>query len=503
MDSHQEDACSPSRLKSQLSGFKATPSPFFPEWTLERLLQETHACRQIKGNAIRAVYALDTSDGTFFLKLSASTRLKDRWRHRLLPRRRWAEWRNLHRLGKKQIEAARPVLQGERKSGGDRAFLLLTEQVEGTGAAAVARSRAGTLGRYLATLHRQGVFHGDLHPQNIVIQPNDRPCLIDAQEVWFFPWLPRLLRVYNLGRLYWYLSKQNQDSTWWQTFLEGYNPNFSRAITVAELRRQAETYRERYYRSRSKRCCKNSSEFCVVKGPELSGFKRREFVFTAAQLEQAIENAVAVKPGRVIRYQGTCIKIHRLKRFHQDRCLASWKMSRALEVRGIMVPRAFGYYKAQGTAYFLSEFLVDSLRLNDYLSSLTDLGCKRRALKKLALWMQSIHGRHVRQRDLKSSNILWCQGQFYLVDLDGVAIRRLTKAQRLVNLAQLNASLSNAVTLRDRVRFFFYYFGESLPGRSRRRKMYRKIWSLTLKKNTAIFDLDLSQLGSGAPGGKR
>ena len=502
MDSHRDDACALTRLKSQLSGFKATPSPLFPGWTLERLLQETRACRRIKGNPIRAVYALDTSGATFFLKLSASTRLKDRWRHLILPHRRWAEWRNLHRLRKKQIDAAGPVLRGEQKRGAGRAFFLLTQGVRGFDAGRVAISGAGALGCYIATLHCQGVYHADLHPENVIMQPNDRPCLIDAQEVWFFPWLPWLLRVHNLGRLFWHFSDRNQDPTWWQTFLEAYNPNFPRPITLANIRRRAEIHRQRYYRSRSKRCCKNSSEFVVLKGPELSGYKRKEFVVTAAELEQAIESGTPVKAGRVISYQGLCVKMNRLRRFHRDRCLASWKMSRALEVRGIPVPRALAYLRQGGSSFFISEFLIDSAALNDYLSLLTDLRQKRRALKKLALWMRTIHQQRIWQRDFKSSNILCRDGEYYLIDLDSVAIRRLTRSQRLVNLVQLNASLSHAVTLRDRVRYFFYYFEDCLPDRSQRRGMYRKIWTLTREKNTAVFGLDLHQLRCG-PAGKQ
>ena len=302
MNSQPDDTSSLIRLKSQLSDFRATASPLFPEWTLERLLQQMRSCRRIKGNPIREVYALDTSDGTFFLKLSASLRLKDRWRHRILPHRRWREWRNLHRLRKRQINAARPVLKGERKRGTDQAFFVLTQEVRGSDAGSAARSRAGSLGHFIAALHHQGVYHADLHPANLIVQSNERPCLIDAQAVWFFPWLPRLMRVYNLGRLFWQLVDRNRDPSWWQEFLDAYNRNFSRPVTLDEIRRLAETHRERSYRSRSKRCCKNSSEFVVVKDPELTGYRRREFVMKAAGLEQAIASGTAVKAGRIVRY---------------------------------------------------------------------------------------------------------------------------------------------------------------------------------------------------------
>jgi hypothetical protein len=42
-----------------------------------------------------------------------------------------------------------------------------------------------------------------------------------------------------------------------------------------------------------------------------------------------------------------------------------------------------------------------------------------------------------------------------------------------------------------------------MPDRSQRRKMYQHIWTLTQKKNTSVFGLDLNQLGCDRPQRKR
>jgi hypothetical protein len=168
-------------------------------------------------------------------------------------------------------------------------------------------------------------------------------------------------------------------------------------------------------------------------------------------------------------------------------------MSRALEVRGIEVPRSLGYYVMDKTSHFMAELLVDRVHLNAFLSALSDEDSKRRALQKLALWLRKFHDTHVWQRDFKSSNILCQNGHYFMVDLDGVRIRCLSEHNKIYNLAQLNASVSNAITIKDRLRFYHYYSAGSQLKRPQRRAVYRKVWEITKTKNTAIYDLDLEK----------
>jgi len=81
-----------------------------------------------------------------------------------------------------------------------------------------------------------------------------------------------------------------------------------------------------------------------------------------------------------------------------------------------------------------------------------------------------------------------------MIDLDSVKIRgRLQDKKKIVNLAQLNASLSNAITIKDRLRFFYYYTSEKRPSRQQRRAIYRKVWAITKSKNTSNFGLDITK----------
>jgi len=81
-----------------------------------------------------------------------------------------------------------------------------------------------------------------------------------------------------------------------------------------------------------------------------------------------------------------------------------------------------------------------------------------------------------------------------MLDLDGVKIRRVAEQQNITILAQLNASVSNAVSLRDRLRFYQYYSADFKPTRQQRRALYTKVWKITNTKNTKIYDLDFAEL---------
>jgi tRNA A-37 threonylcarbamoyl transferase component Bud32 len=494
VDETYYNTCSTSDLARILADCRITVSPLNPGFDLGNLLSEIRDCKIVKGNNRRQVYHLQTPGGGCFLKRSCLIRTKDRLRHFFLPRRRWAEWRNLHHLWHSRIPAARPLAKGEfPKNIHPRSYFILTEQVPGTHIPFNSAAHAGSLGGYAARLHQHGVFHADLNRKNFILNPAGEFYLLDTQEVYFLPWMPHRLRVNNLGRIIFNHCSPDDSASWVATFLEEYNRSYSKNISLSEAINAARRQQQRRYRSRSKRCCKNSSQFEILKNRQLHGFKRRGFDWGAPELQQAEANGKLLKGTHVFSYHGVCIKKQRQRFFHQNRCLASWKMSQALEARGIAVPRSLGYLVLNGRNFFLSELLDDSLHLNDYLSMINDEQAKRRQLIKLAFWVKKIHDAHVWQRDFKSKNILCRRGHYYMIDLDGVRIRCLTERDRITNLSQLNASLSNAITIRDRLRFFDYYFAGEKSSRHQRRLVYRKIWDISRTKGTANYNLDLKK----------
>jgi tRNA A-37 threonylcarbamoyl transferase component Bud32 len=332
VDKASSKTCSKNDLTRELAEFRVTDSPLNTGFHFEDMLSEVNECRVVKENNRRQVYHLQTTDGGYFLKRSLLVRTKDRLRHFFLPRRRWAEWRNLHRLRLAQIPAARPLAKGQSKTNHPQAYFVLTEQVPGMHIPFNSITDARSLGQYAAFLHRRRVYHADLNRKNFILNPAGQLYLLDAQEVYFLPWMPRRLRINNLGRVIFNLCSLDDPEPWATKFLEGYQPGVSKKVNLTEVIAAARRHQLRHYRSRSKRCCKNSTQFEIIKNRHLHGYKRRDFNWGAPELQQALEEGLTLKESHVISFQGVCIKTHLRRLFHENRCLTSWKMSRALAV---------------------------------------------------------------------------------------------------------------------------------------------------------------------------
>lgn len=440
----------------------------------------------------RKVYFINNASGKFYLKLSPVKKKKDRIRFFLLPWRVTAEWRNLSRLRKKGVPAPQRVFFGYKGRFPCSGFFLVTEEVRGSAADCRRRDHVIRISGFLAELHEKGIFHRDIHPENIMIESSGHPVLLDAQEVYFFPRLPRKLKAANLGRLWRHIRSLPGCGASLEDFLEAYNSGQKKPVSAQEVNRAAGRSRERCFRSRSKRCFKNSSEFQVVKNRSgIRGFRRRDFQWGRQELLKALEHGSYLKGDKLIAYNGVCIKIHNKRFLHKDRCLKSWKTARALSVRGVDAPPALAFYSMKKRSFFLACFLENSLTLNRYFSEAVRDDEKKEALRRFAEWLRACHDMNIWQRDFKSSNVLVLDGRFMMVDLEGVKIcRRLSWRRKVINLAQLNASISSRITLKDRLRFFYFYCGRDLPSREERRRVYEKIREITRGKNTLPFGLD-------------
>ena len=478
-------------LMDELSSYQSKTSPLYPHLRLEDILNEAHDYIVKKHNIRKQVIFVKTAESNFFIKRSIIVRRKDRLRHFFLPRRRWAEWRNLHKLNALDIDSAKPVIRGKTVHQTPKSFFIITKEIQGRLLNGDMQPNAAVMAEFFADLHQKGFYYADLHPANLMIKPDGRPALIDAQEIFYLKKIPKWLRSYNLGKLYLSLIPR-LSPIWFEEFLRIYNGKFRNHIHYDQIRKASEKHYQKHLNSRTKRCLKNSSEFEVLKSKGQKIFKRRDFEYKAKDIPHALKNGLNLKEYKVIAYNNICIKKHEKGRFHKDRCLASWKNSRALEVRGIEVPKALGYFKIKNRSYFISDYLQDGIPLYKYLPTIVDQRNKREIIKRFALWVRNIHDHQIWQKDFNTTNILHANNQFILVDLDNIKCGKLSEKKKIYNLGQINASIADTIRIKDRIRFFYYYFHDELPDRETRRAIYNKIWEITLTKNTRIFGLDTS-----------
>ena len=484
-----------SRLMDELSGYQLKVSPLSKGLSLDDIFKKAHSHQVSKHNSRKQIIFIDTAVGQFYLKLNFLVRAKDRRRHLLLPRRRQAEWRNLHKLKAAGLDAAEPVIWGQNFRLTPKSFFIITRAVDGHTLNRRLELNAALLGAFFANLHHKGFYYADLHPGNIIIQPYGQPVLIDAQELFCLKKIPGMLRAYNLGRLYLALAP-TAPAGWFEEFLQTYNAGFAKNLGLQQIRQASTRHHLKHIKSRTKRCLKNTSEFEAIKSGGQKIYKRRDFKWKAADILHALENGVDLKERKVFAYESVCIKIHAKGRFHKDRCLASWINSRTLDMHGIDIPRALGYFRFNHKSYFIAEYFKDGVPLYKFVPTLAEAENKRAIIKQLARWVRNIHNHAIWQKDFNSTNLLYSGSRFILLDLDNIRFGRLTETQKIYNLAQLNASISDSIRLRDRVRFLYHYFDGQWPERDRRRAIYGKIWEITLTKNTAVFGLDNSNADS-------
>jgi len=480
------------RLKDELSGYQIKTSPYYKPESLYDILNDAYCHQIIKKNNRKQIILIKTASGNFYIKLSFLIRKKDRLRHFFLPRRRWAEWRNLPKLNALDLDSAKPVIGGQDFNEDPNSFFIITKEVEGKTLNSDIEINAVLLGAFFADLHKKGFYYADLHPENLIIKPDGRPVLIDAQEIFFLKKLPKWLRSYNLGKLYLFLES-TMSRSWVEEFLQTYNSKFKKNVHIHEIQEASTKHYKKHIKSRIKRCLKNTSEFEVLTTREQKIYKRKDFEWKKTDIVNALKNGINLKENKVIAYKSFCIKIHEKGRLHRDRCLASWINNRALDVHGINVPKALGYYKFNHKSYYISDYLKDGMALYKYLPTIIREKNKREIIKQLALWVRNIHNHQIWQKDFNSTNVLYFKNQFILIDLDNVKFGELSETKKILNLAQLNASIADKIKLKDRIRFFYYYFDGELPDREKRRDIYNKIWEITLTKNTVIFGLDKSK----------
>ena len=179
-------------LLGKLSSYKTKNSAYFPDVSLYDLLNDAYCYEIKKDSKRRQVIFIKTPSGNFFIKCSFLIRRKDQLRHLFLPQRRWAEWRNLHKLNALGVDSAKPVLRGQKFDKDLKSYFIITTEVEGKSFINDVELNSRVIGQFFARIHKRGIYYADLHPENMIVKPNGRPSLIDVQEVFFLRKLPTI-----------------------------------------------------------------------------------------------------------------------------------------------------------------------------------------------------------------------------------------------------------------------------------------------------------------------
>ncbi len=497
----------------------------------------------VKDNNTRTVLFLkpqESSSDCIFIKLYKKGGPGVKAKHLAIPSKASSEWRGLNHFERAGLPCPRALAFSEIKRFGllyDSCLLIeaipssfpLNEYIENNNLEPDKKNDLITsLACLISDLHKHNIFHRDLHGGNILIREKQDSgfelFFIDLHRAALNKQLSERMRVRDITQFLNSISFSEKDRfLFLKTYLGKDNENlklFSQKVAVKQNRLKITRIK-----SRSKRCLKISSVFETLKNSKETYYGRKDFgkketdtVLTLHALNKENKNSSVLKNSEksVITIvertekEPLCVKENRFvnvlytlkNMFRKSRSLKSWIAANGLIVRGIDTPHPLAVVEKKlgplvTESYIISSFIKDAKELNDYIAIFknpSQLKNKAAFIKACAMVFKKLHERGIYHADLKSNNILvekngeksW---KFYFVDLDRVLLNiKISFYQRANNLAQLNASLSDLMTAKDRLKFFYFYAKDTQLYNIRKR-YYRRILKISKTKITEIYGI--------------
>lgn len=403
------------------------------------------------------------------------------------------EWRHLEALHALGIGVPEPLALGTR-SDGDR--LLLLEWVDGTplpvaldASPAQRRALVGRLAACVRAVHAHGFAHGDLHAGNVLVRAGE-PILLDWQHA------RRTRRV----------RARRADLAQLEHSLAPITPRSLRVrlrhsvlgtqATAAGLRAAGRAVDSRWHahaRSRTAHACRPGRIACAIDVQGARGLAVHAVDPAAlASLLAAHAAAVRVRDPSLLesgtrarvsagRLGGRPVIVKQTPWRGIGRALADavrgspaqrgWRGGHGLRIRGIGAAEPIAAVTRRRLGVPLTAWLV----LEDLRPAPTAVAALERGEPEAAAVIDAVttlaialHRARVDHGDLKGTHVFLCERAGrqvpHLIDLEGVRFchRRLSDARRVRSLAQINASLPDALPARLR-RPAFARYAVALP----------------------------------------
>ncbi|MEK7309558.1 MAG: lipopolysaccharide kinase InaA family protein [Planctomycetota bacterium] len=397
-----------------------------------------------------------------------------------------------------------------------------------------------SLGELIRKVHQARFFHKDLHIGNILIEPSSLKAetpdlyLIDLHRSSIQPHFAQSYGVYNLAQMVYSLSIVLPLTDAYR-FVKYYRElDFRRNIFRDFIRMvftQAEDLRHKHWRSRNKRCLKNSSGYARIK---LKDKTRWEHVFLDRRFKcddifgliGQHDKMAAQEPNKLFKHAGrrsisvlrnlpagrhggtadVVIKEYRYSVWNKilsflgvHPARKEWFSASGLNVRDVetvepiaLVEKRDLFFTWVNRSYVITK-KVDAQPTGQFLMKNFSrrikesgvLGNKIRFIKQFALAVKRLHQKGIFHHDLKANNVIIQNPDVcYFIDLDRVSFNReTTLEERVINLAQLNAAVTDVISKSDRLRFYrFYSYGEECLPWKDRKDIIKQVMQATVKR---------------------
>ena len=338
-----------------------------------------------------------------------------------------------------------------------------------------------------------GLFHQDLHGGNFLWE-GDSLFLTDLHRTKIVKSLSPKQRLWNLAHLFHSLR-----SAWGEReqlqFLALYDERSlsdpqRREILFQKIYPVMDRLQKRQWRSRTKRCLKESTEFTVHTEKGIRYFHRRDFPMEHLRrvleehrdlVRRGASSLIKNSPEVVVsildnRGEKVCLKQFlyphlwdRLKEhLRRSKGIKSWVAANGMRARGLpsLKPLALLERKNWGGVkenVLFMEALAEDQEMDRYiLKGFGSLDKKRRFIQTFAHWLGSLHKMDLYHKDMKTCNILVAERgeawNFHLLDFEDILTDEKVNQKKLFrNFLQLNTSTPKVMTRSDRFRFFKQY----------------------------------------------
>ena len=338
-----------------------------------------------------------------------------------------------------------------------------------------------------------GLFHQDLHGGNFLWEGGSL-FVTDLHRAQVVKRLSLNQRLWNLSHLFHSLrstwGEEEQLQFMGQYFGGRLDDSQRRRILHQKIYPVMDRLQKRQWRSRTKRCLKESTEFTVRMEKGIRYFHRRDFPLDRLKRVLAEHRSlVREKPFSLIKYspevvvsilndQGEkiCLKQFcyphfwgRMKEhFRRSKGLKSWMAANGMRARGMPSLKPLALVERKNwiglkESILFMEALANDQEMDRYiLKGFEDLYKKRVFIKTFAHWLDGLHRMSVYHKDMKTCNILVSERgetwDFHLLDFEDLLMGEKVNRKKLFrNFLQLNTSTPKVMTKVDRFRFFKEY----------------------------------------------
>ena len=435
-----------------------------------------------------------------FLKRDRTKGWSEFFKYFFLPSKGRKEWFIAHQLEKRNLNIPKPLGWMERVHRGLVKESYYISEAIGSGVSLIKETDIlrdqGTLmelAKLMRKIHDSGLFHRDLHAGNF-LWDGESFFLTDLHRAKIIRALSINQRLWNLSHLFHSLR-----SIWGESdqlrFLEKYFREESISCKKIEeylqrIHSWMDLLQKKQWRSRTKRCLKESSEFSVKKEKGVVVYCRKDFLYD--RLRRVIEDHLSFVKERASELakhspevmvsllddgeNRICVKQFcypdlwsRFKEgFRLSKGLRAWVGGNGLGVRGISSIRPLALLERESwfgliESFFVMEASETGEEMDRYIFKGFDgFEEKRLFVKDFTRWLSQLHQKKIYHQDMKTCNIIVSKDsktwKFRLLDLEDVLLDEKVDEKKLFkNLIQLNTSTPKVMRRNDRFRFFKEY----------------------------------------------